>query len=99
MADLEELGYIIQPHTSAGRVPSDLGYRLYVNHLMEEKEQQVTEMKELMIEKQDKMEMVLKRVAQFLAANTNYASMITGPQYHRTKLKFIQLSIVSEISC
>ena len=96
MADLEELGYIIQPHTSAGRIPSDLGYRLYVNHLMEEKEQQVTEMKELMIEKQDKMEMVLKRVAQFLAANTNYASMITGPQYHRTKLKFIQLSIVSE---
>ena len=86
----------IQPHTSAGRIPSDLGYRLYVNHLMEEKEQQVTEMKELMIEKQDKMEMVLKRVAQFLAANTNYASMITGPQYHRTKLKFIQLSIVSE---
>ena len=63
MADLEELGYIIQPHTSAGRIPSDLGYRLYVNHLMEEKEQQVTEMKELMIEKQDKMEMVLKRVA------------------------------------
>ena len=51
---------------------------------------------DLMIEKQDKMEMVLKRVAQFLAANTNYASMITGPQYHRTKLKFIQLSIVSE---
>ena len=58
MADLEELGYIIQPHTSAGRIPSDLGYRLYVNHLMEEKEQQVTEMKELMIEKQDKMEML-----------------------------------------
>lgn len=96
MADLEELGYIIQPHTSAGRIPSDQGYRLYVNHLMEEKEQQVTEMKELMIQKQDKMEMVLKRVAQFLAANTNYASMITGPQYHRTKLKFIQLSVVTE---
>ena len=95
MADLEELGYIIQPHTSAGRIPSDQGYRLYVNHLMEEKEQQVTEMKELMIQRQDKMEMILKRVAQFLAANTNYASMITGPQYHRTKLKFIQLSIVS----
>lgn len=96
MADLEELGYIIQPHTSAGRIPSDQGYRLYVNHLMEEKEQQVTEMKELMIQRQDKMEMILKRVAQFLAANTNYASMITGPQYHRTKLKFIQLSIVSK---
>lgn len=96
MADLEELGYIMQPHTSAGRIPSDQGYRLYVNRLMEEKEQEVTEMKELMIRRQDKMEMVLKRVAKFLAANTNYATMITGPQYQRTKLKFIQLSVVSE---
>ena len=39
MADLEELGYILQPHTSAGRIPSDKGYRLYVDMLMEEKEQ------------------------------------------------------------
>ena len=38
MADLEELGYILQPHTSAGRIPSDLGYRYYVDHLMEERE-------------------------------------------------------------
>ena len=38
MSDLEEMGYIIQPHTSAGRVPSDKGYRLYVDMLMEEKE-------------------------------------------------------------
>ena len=37
MADLEELGYILQPHTSAGRIPSDQGYRLYVDMLMEEK--------------------------------------------------------------
>ena len=40
MADLEEMGYIIQPHTSAGRIPSDKGYRLYVDMLMEEKEQE-----------------------------------------------------------
>lgn len=40
MADLEDLGYIMQPHTSAGRIPSDKGYRLYVDMLMEEKEQQ-----------------------------------------------------------
>ena len=38
MSDLEEMGYIIQPHTSAGRIPSDKGYRLYVDYLMEEKE-------------------------------------------------------------
>ena len=41
MSDLEEMGYIIQPHTSAGRIPSDKGYRLYVDMLMEEKEQEL----------------------------------------------------------
>lgn len=41
MADLEELGYILQPHTSAGRIPSDKGYRFYVDHLMEEKNREV----------------------------------------------------------
>ena len=49
------MGYIIQPHTSAGRIPSDMGYRFYVDQLMKEKEQEVTEMKELMIQRQDKM--------------------------------------------
>ena len=96
MSDLEEMGYIIQPHTSAGRIPSDMGYRFYVDQLMKEKEQEVTEMKELMIQRQDKMELVLKQMAKVLPANTNYATMITSPQYHRTKLKFIQLSVISE---
>ena len=41
MADLEELGYILQPHTSAGRIPSDKGYRFYVDHLMQEKNREV----------------------------------------------------------
>lgn len=97
MSDLEELGYILQPHTSAGRIPSDKGYRFYVDQLMETKEKEVTQMKELMIQKQDKMDMVLKQMAKVLAANTNYATMITAPQYHQTKLKFIQLSIISEL--
>ena len=39
MSDLEDLGYIVQPHTSAGRIPTDLGYRLYVDELMKEKEE------------------------------------------------------------
>lgn len=96
MSDLEEMGYILQPHTSAGRIPSDKGYRFYVDQMMEDKEREVTEMKELMIQKQDKMDQVLKQVAKVLANNTNYATMITSPQYHRTKLKFIQLSVISD---
>ena len=78
MSDLEDLGYIVQPHTSAGRIPSDLGYRLYVDELMKEKDQEVSEMKEMMIEKTDRMERVLKQVVKVLASNTNYATLITG---------------------
>lgn len=96
MSDLEDMGYILQPHTSAGRIPSDKGYRLYVDALMREKEQEVSEIKEMMIQKTDRMEKVLKQVVKVLASNTNYATMITGPSYHRTKVKFIQLSKVRE---
>ena len=96
MSDLEEMGLIIQPHTSSGRIPSDKGYRLYVDRLMEEKEAEVSQMRQLMISREDKMEMLLKQIVRYLAVNTNYATMITSPQYHRTKLKFIQLSIVDD---
>jgi len=92
MSDLEDLGYIVQPHTSAGRIPSDKGYRFYVDQIMQEKEQEVTEVKELMIQRMDRVELVLKKLAHLLAANTNYATMISGPLYHHNKLKFIQLS-------
>lgn len=94
MADLEELGYILQPHTSAGRIPSDKGYRLYVDNMMLDKVKEVHEMKELLLEKEEKMEHLLKQVARVLASNTNYATMISAPQCSQNKLKFIQLSRV-----
>ena len=96
MADLEEMGYIVQPHTSAGRIPSDKGYRVYVDKMLEEKDKEVAEMKEILLEKEDKIDTLLKQVAKVLALNTNYATMISAPQYHRNKLKFIQLSRVDE---
>lgn len=101
MADLEEMGYIIQPHTSAGRIPSDKGYRLYVDTMMEqmdsamkEKTKEVEELKGLLLEKEEKMDQLLKQVARTLAVNTNYASMISAPSCSGNKLKFIQLSRV-----
>ena len=96
MSDLEEMGYIIQPHTSAGRIPSDKGYRFYVDQIIREKETEVNEMQELMIQRVDRVELLLKHMAQILAANTNYATMISGPTSNLTKLKFIQLSRVEE---
>ena len=94
MADLEEMGYILQPHTSAGRIPSDKGYRFYVDAMMEEKQRETVEMQEMLVERQDKMETLLKQVARVLAHNTQYATMISAPQTKRSKLKFIQLSRV-----
>lgn len=96
MADLEELGYILQPHTSAGRIPSDKGYRLYVDNMMVEKEKEVNEMKELLLEKEEKMDHLLKQVAKVLANDTNYAAMISAPAVQGNKVKFIQLSRVDE---
>lgn len=96
MSDLEEMGYIVQPHTSAGRIPSDKGYRFYVDAMLEEKEREVEELKGLLVEKDEKMDTMMKRVAKVLATNTNYAAMITAPQTHGNKLKFIQLSRVDE---
>ena len=85
MADLEEMGYILQPHTSAGRIPSDKGYRLYVDTMMETREQEVEEMRALLIEKADRMENLLEQVTKMLAVNTNYAAMVTTPMgaFHR----------------
>ena len=92
MADLEEMGYIMQPHTSAGRIPSDKGYRFYVDTLLGEKEREVSEMKEFLIERVDKVETMLQQMVKLLAVNTNYTTMITAPKYHKNKVKFIQLS-------
>ena len=96
MADLEEMGYILQPHTSAGRIPSDMGYRLYVDLMMKEKEQEVKELKELLLEKEDKLDHLLKQTAKLLAVNTNYATMVSAPSIHQNKLKFLQLSRVEK---
>ncbi|MCD8364344.1 MAG: heat-inducible transcriptional repressor HrcA [Clostridiales bacterium] len=96
MSDLEEMGYIIQPHTSAGRIPSDKGYRFYVDRLMLEKDQEVSEMKNFVIEKTEKLEQVLQTIAKLLATNTNYATVVSAPQTHHGKVKFIQLSNVEK---
>ncbi|MBP5185036.1 MAG: heat-inducible transcription repressor HrcA [Lachnospiraceae bacterium] len=96
MADLEEMGYILSPHTSAGRIPSDKGYRFYVDSLMQDKVREVDSIKEVLIERTDRVETLLQQVAKTLATNTNYTSIISAPQYRSRKLKFLQLTPVDE---
>lgn len=92
MSDLEEMGYIIQPHTSAGRIPSDKGYRFYVDEIFREKQIETEELKELVFQKVDRLETILKQLAKMIAKDTNYAAMISGPTIHANKVKFLQLS-------
>lgn len=108
MADLEELGYIFQPHTSAGRIPTDKGYRLYVDDMLsvksdelkkkdkqlEDKEESLKSMQESMDKRVDRIEEVLKDMAKMLANNTNYTSMVSMPKADKNKLKFVQLTQV-----
>ncbi len=101
MSDLEELGLIIQPHTSAGRIPTDQGYRFYVDEMLaartkelEEKEKEVENLKSSLLERVDKVEDMLKGMAKQLALDTNYATMITSPVVRGNQVKFIQLSQV-----
>ena len=95
MSDLTDMGYIIQTHTSSGRIPSDKGYRLYVDELTREKESEIAEIRNLMIEKTGQMDRVLKKMAKVLANQTNYAAMVTVPQFYGSRLKFIQLSRIA----
>ena len=96
MSDLEDMGYIVQPHTSAGRIPTDKGYRLYVDMMLSKKDREVDDVKDLLLDKADKIENVLKQVAKLLAENTNYTTMISKPRYNHKKLKFTQLNLVSD---
>lgn len=99
MSDLEEMGYIIQPYTSAGRIPSDAGYRFYIDDMMKEKQQELdireeelNKKEELLIEKVDRVEELLQNVAKTLAVNTNYATMVAATAKKGRTIKFVQIS-------
>jgi len=99
MADLEELGYIAQPHTSAGRIPSDLGYRLYVDQLMklpEITEDYATTIGKMLNRNIGKIDELMQDTANLLALMTNYTTLVTAPSIKRTKLKHLQLVPVED---
>lgn len=93
MADLEELGYLEQPHTSAGRVPSDKAYRIYVDRIMHRAEltrDEIKVMREHMSAKLDEIESVMQNTAQALSAVTHYTAVVM-PMLATQHLKHMQL--------
>lgn len=101
MADLEELGFIIQPHTSSGRIPSDKGYRLYVDQMMEYKELSKDKthiIEQILANNINKIDFLMQETAKILSLLTNYTTLVSQPQIQKTKLKHIQLIPLDEKS-
>jgi len=101
MADLEELGLLEQPHTSAGRVPSNKGYRYYVDHLVTPggvSEDDVRKIRAFFAEKMVHWEDVIGHAATMLSQLTNYTSIVLGPETFNTTLKHFQLVPLNENS-
>jgi len=94
MADLEDLGYIEQPHTSAGRIPSDLGYRYYVDWLMEKEKLKPYEeeyIQQVFSRKMEQIESVIKQATEILSRVSNYTAIILGPQLGKRTFQRIEL--------
>jgi len=94
MSDLEEMGYIVQPHTSAGRVPSDKGYRLYVDKLMPRREltdEETAYLHSVIAGNISHVESLMRETAKAISVLTNYTTIATEPTADLTSIKHIQL--------
>lgn len=94
MADLEELGFLEQPHTSAGRVPSTKGYRYYVDHLIKlngVEDKDLQQLRSYFTEQMTQMEQVIQHTAMIMSNMTNYTSIVLGPEMFNTSLKHFGL--------
>ncbi len=101
MADLEEMGYLEQPHTSAGRIPSDKGYRFYVNELMggyEATQQDIDLLTAAMTVKIHQFDKVIRQASMLLSQLTNYTAFLMAPEMKHGAIKTIELIPIDNTS-
>jgi len=99
MSDLEEMGYLTHPHTSAGRVPSDKAYRLYVDQLMDTSDlpkERKDEIEAKLSETRTELEATVEHAAELLSRMTNLTSFAITPRVEENKLKYIQFLPVDD---
>ena len=99
MAEMAEMGYLVQPHTSAGRIPTDRGYRFYVDELMNPpgalKADEAATAKKRSRQAQTQIEEILQQTCRILSEITSYTSLATDPSSSSTSLRRIYLSSAS----
>lgn len=94
MAELEEQGYLEKPHSSSGRVPSQKGYRYYVDHLLSPHhltEAEVSDIRSIFDKKLREFEEIMEHSARILSNMTSYVSLVLGPEVYETALKSTQI--------
>ncbi len=94
MADLEDMGLVEQPHTSAGRVPSDRGYRFYVDQLMEkdlEKPESMSEFMQDLSRKKSGLEDIMSGMVRMLSRMTQYTALISEPGFSASEISRLEL--------
>lgn len=99
MADLEEMGFIEQPYTSAGRIPSDKGYRYYVDFLMERlilSQEQENFIRKFYSHKMAELEEVIRASGELISQLTGYAAITLGPNFGSSVIKLIEVTSVDE---
>ena len=72
-----------------------------MDQLIHEKETEVTQVRDMVIQRVDRVELLLKQMAKLLASNTNYATLISGPQYHQTTLEIVhhRENLLDDVLC
>lgn len=101
MAALEDAGLLEKTHTSSGRVPSELGYRYYVDNLMELKEMNAEDMLKLQIvfrNQQLALSDVITKSLQVISDITNYTTVVLGSTSHENLLKQIEVVPIDDVS-
>lgn len=99
MADLEDMGYISQPHTSAGRIPSDKGYRFYVDNLMQVHElhhDEILKIKDAIELKINEINTLVRRASDIVSTFTGYASIALSPNLNKAVMKSVQVLSIDE---
>jgi len=94
MADLEEMGYLEQPHTSAGRIPSDQGYRFYVDRMLELEapdDQHRERMRDLFRLRARRIDSMIQLASQLIAEATDCVSMVTVPEFRKSFFQSLQV--------
>jgi heat-inducible transcriptional repressor len=99
MSDLEEMGFLEQPHTSAGRIPSDRGYRYYVDSLLRlptPTSREMAQIRQLLSSRMRGAEQIVLQLARLLSSLTNYTAIVLGPTEQKPRLRQVQLVQMNE---